>query len=345
MTQGVNGLGAGARGSQAENRGAALPGNLKGRLLVAVLLGVAVIAGLGFISDFPRTMEALARFDWRLLPLALVCVLWNYLLRFVKWHFYLGQIGVRAFPKSDSLLVYLSGLSMVVTPGRVGEWLKSYLLRELAGTPLSASAPIVVAERLTDAVSMLALASAGLFAFGYGGQVLLLVLVGASGLVYLSQHRAVARGLYRLVRPVPWVSRRVDALRAMYESSYRLFRPRPLAFAVALGVVSWFGECLAFYWILVGLGLPAGPSLLLQATFILALGTIVGSVSMLPGGLAATEGSIAGLLLLLAVTGDPGVAAAATLLVRLSTLWFGVGVGLLGLAGVTSRLRRRPTVN
>jgi uncharacterized protein (TIRG00374 family) len=325
----------------AESRiGGGLPGNLKAKLLLSLVLGLTVIAGLGFFADLPRTLDALSRFDWRFLPVALVCVLWNYLLRFVKWQFYLRQIGVANLNPADSALVYLSGLSMVVTPGRVGEWLKSYLLREMTGTPFSATAPIVVAERLTDAVSMLLLASVGLLAYGYGGPVLLLVLVGAATVVYFTQHRAAARRLYHAVRPLPGLAARIDSLRAFYDSSYRLFRPRSLAFAVGLGVVSWFGECVAFFVILAGLGIPVEPALLLQATFILATATIVGSVSMLPGGLAAAEGSLAGLLLLLAVTGDVGVAAAATLLVRLCTLWFGVLVGVLALLGVAPRLAR-----
>jgi hypothetical protein len=59
---------------------------------------------------------------------------------------------------------------------------------------------------------------------------------------------------------------------------------------------------------------------------------------MLPGGLAAAEGSLDGLLLLLKVTREPSVAAAATLLIRFGTLWLGVAVGLIGLTAATSRL-------
>ena len=74
----------------------------------------------------------------------------NYVLRFVKWQYYLKLIGVQGFPRGHSALSYLAGLGMVVTPGKVGEWLKCYLLRELHGTPFTRSAPILIAERLTD---------------------------------------------------------------------------------------------------------------------------------------------------------------------------------------------------
>jgi len=316
-------------------------GGLRNKLLVSLVLGLVVFAGLSLYADLPKLLESLRDFAWPLVPAILTLTMANYLLRLVKWHYYLGQIGVAGMARVDSGLLFFSGLAMTVTPGKVGEWLKSYLLRELMGTPFARSAPIIIAERLTDGVAMLLLASSGLLAYGYGWQVLLVVLLGAAAVVYVSQHRAAARRLAAVARRVPFLARRLELLRSFYESSHVLFRPKNLALAIALGLVSWFGECLAFYLVLLGLGLPAGPLLLLQATFILATATLVGSVSMLPGGLAAAEGSIAGLLLLLAVTREPAVAAAATLLIRFCTLWFGVSVGVVALLLFAPRLARR----
>lgn len=299
-----------------------------------------VVAGLSLFADLPKTAEALSTFVWAWLPAILALTLLNYVLRFVKWHFYLGQIGVRDLPWRDSAMLFFSGLSMVVTPGKVGEWLKSYLLRELTGTPFSASAPIIVAERLTDGVAMLLLASVGLLAYGYGWQVLLVVSAGAAVVVFASQYPPAERFIFDLASRMPVISGQVKHLRLFYESTNQLFRPRNLAFAIGLGVVSWFGECLAFYLVLIGLGNEPSATLLLQATFILATATIVGSVSMLPGGLAAAEGSIAGLLLLLGVTASKGIAAAATLIIRFCTLWFGVAVGIVALLAFMPRLAR-----
>ncbi|MHB1131912.1 MAG: lysylphosphatidylglycerol synthase transmembrane domain-containing protein [Chloroflexota bacterium] len=317
------------------------PGNLGRQLAFSLILGLLVVASLSFVADLPKVSEALASFDWRLLPAVLLLTLANYLLRFVKWHFYLGQIGVAGISLVDSLLLFMGGLSMVVTPGKVGEWLKTYLLRSLTGTPVSSSAPIVVAERLTDGLAMLLLASVGLAAYGWGWQVLLLVLLGGLAVVFLSQHRALARRVAGWLSRVTLVREQLVHARAFYESAHVLLKPANLAVAIALGLVSWFGECVAFFLVLVGLGLVATPTLLLQATFILATATLVGSVSLLPGGLAAAEGSIAGLLLLLGVTDSPAVAAAATLIIRFCTLWFGVSVGALALALFMPRLARR----
>src|SRR5687767_4028377 len=117
-------------------------------------------------------VAVLRGFQWWLLPFILLFTLFNYVLRFYKWDVYLRLIGATGVPKRDSLLIFLSGMAMAMTPGKVGELLKSYLLKQVRGTPIAASAPIVMAERLTDGVAMLVLASVGLVMFNYGTAIL-----------------------------------------------------------------------------------------------------------------------------------------------------------------------------
>src|SRR5438128_4201664 len=111
-------------------------------------------------------LAVLRRFEWWLLPIIRLFTLFNYVLRFFKWDVYLRLIGATGVAKKDSLMIFLSGMAMAMTPGKVGEVLKSYLLKQVRGTPIAASAPVVLAERLTDGVAMLILASVGLFQFG-----------------------------------------------------------------------------------------------------------------------------------------------------------------------------------
>jgi uncharacterized protein (TIRG00374 family) len=156
--------------------------------------------------------------------------------------------------------------------------------------------------------------------------------------VVLTQLPAARNGLIGLAERVPFARDRIHHLHDFLESTRRLFSPLTLVMAVAMGLVSWGGECIAFYLVLIGLGVAPDAELLLQSAFILATSTLVGSVSMLPGGLAVAEGSIAGMLLLLKVTNQAAVAAAPTLLIRFCTLWFGVGVGV----GALILIGRRP---
>jgi glycosyltransferase 2 family protein len=313
--------------------------NLRGKFLLSVLLGMIVVVGLGIYADFPKLAQTISRFDWRLLPAILGLTLLNYGLRFVKWQFFLRVLDAPPLPTGRRLLIWVAGLSMVVTPGKVGEWLKSYLLREETGMPISASAPIVLGERLSDALAMALLASGGLILYGYGWQTLAGAAVLGCLAVGLSQYRPFARWLIGTAARVPFVAGRVHQLEAFYESTKQLFHWRSLGLAVLIGVVSWAGEGAAFYLVLVALGAGHSTELLVQAVFILSTATIAGGLSMVPGGLVVADGGIAGLLLLLGAAPDRAMATAATIIIRFATLWFGVSIGLIALGFISRRLQ------
>jgi uncharacterized protein (TIRG00374 family) len=99
-------------------------------------------------------------------------------------------------------------------------------------------------------------------------------------------------------------------------------------FAVGTGIVSWGFESVALWYTLLAFGVSSTPVLFGSAFAALNAGTLVGAISLLPGGAGAAEAAIAGILV---QQTDREVAAAATLLIRLCTLWFGalLGVGCL----------------
>lgn len=310
---------------------------LRRRLMTGLLLGMAVLFGLAVYGDAPRVMSALGHFDWRLLPAVLGLTFVNYCLRWVKWQLYLGVLRIGPARPLESVLVFFSGLGMTMTPGKAGEWLKSVLLKQLYGTPVSHSAPIVIAERLSDGLAMLLLASVGAVAFRLGLEVLALILVMGAAAVAVAQSRGFTMRLLDWAGSFPLANRYLPRLRVFYDSAHLLLGWRALGVSVGLGLVSWFGECVAFFLVLSGLGVQPSGLLLLQATLILALATLVGSMSMLPGGLGAAEGSIAVLLVSTVGLGSD-LAVAATLLIRLCTLWFGVSVGLIALGLLLRRM-------
>ena len=306
---------------------------LRRRFLIGLAFGILVVAGLVIVSDGPALWRTLRDFQWWLLPLILFLTTVNYAGRYLKWEFYVDLLKVEGLRRRTSFIIFVAGLAMAITPGKVGEVLKSYLVRRATGTPMAVTAPIPLGERLTDGIAMLVLASVGLLSFQYGWQLLLVAAVGALGVVVIVQNRRFVEWLLGKLERFPVVAPRVNLLHRLYDSTYILLQNRNLLIATGIGTVSWAGECLAFYVILIGLGLPTNLETLILAFFVLASATILGSLSMLPGGLGAAEASVAGLLIILVQ--DPimttEVAGAATLLVRFATLWFGVLLGVIAL--------------
>jgi uncharacterized protein (TIRG00374 family) len=302
--------------------------NLRRRLIAGLVFGFLVVLGLALLGDVRQVVGHLAAFSWGLLPLILAGTLLNYVLRFFKWHFYLAQIGVRQISWRESARLFVAGFPLAVTPGKVGEALKGVWVNQKTGVPVARAVTVVLAERISDGLAVLVLSTLGVIAYPSYWPAFAAVLAALLAAVALSQIRPLALALIGFAERMPGIRRIGHHLRAFYEGAYALFRPRAFITAVGLGTIAWLGEGIAMYLVLLGLGVPGGWQTLLLAVFILAFSTVVGAVSALPGGLGAAEASIAGMLSLLMAL-PAGTAAAATLLIRFATLWFGVGLGLV----------------
>lgn len=298
------------------------------RMVPGLLLGIVVMVILTLLGDVREVGALLQTFDWRIFPLALLFTLFNYTLRFLKWQYYLHQVGVRGFAWRRSLQIFVAGFPLAVTPGKVGEVFKGIWLEQQTGLPVARGVSLIVAERVSDGLAVLMLSVFGVIAHPqYWPAFIVIFGILLAGIV-ISQIRPLALGILGFTERLPLLGKAVPALREFYEGSFVLFRPQAALVGVGLGTISWFGEGIGFYFILKGLGMPAGLETFSNAVFILAFSTVVGAVSALPGGLGASEASIAGMLVLVGGAA-PAIASAATVIIRLATLWFGVTLGLI----------------
>ena len=291
------------------------------RLLPLILLTGAVFAGLTGYGDFGEVADNLLSFPLPHLLLALALATANYLLRYLRWEYYLRTLNTKV-PTGMSALVFLSGLAMALTPGKVGELSKALLLRDRAQVPLSVSAPVVVMERVTDLLAVAVLSLGALLLLPFGSAFAFAGLVVLVGAVLAVAWRPRGDRLLRL----PLLRRWRPLLESSLDSLGALGSPRPLLIALALSTLAWVSEGVSLWVIVQGLDLSLS---LAEAVGVYAAATLIGAASLLPGGLGGTEGSMA--LFLRRLDIPRGGASSATLLVRLCTLWFAFLIGLLSL--------------
>ncbi len=290
---------------------------------VTVVLTVVVFGALFVFADADSVIEAFSRFDPSVFVVVLGLTTVGYVFRFGKWEFYLRELDIHV-PIKSSLTVFFSGLMMVVTPGKAGEVWKAWLLRDMEGVSPSRTTSVVGAERITDLLSLSMLAAVGVLAYGYSSVVLVaLAVVFALGFLILKLRAGCLR-LLEWAESLPVVGDHAKALETFYESTYVLFRLRPLSVATLLGFIAWGLEGIALWVILQEFGVETA---LLVGVFVFALGTVVGAVSMLPGGLGAAEATMTALLLAFGAT--QSIAVAATMVIRVGTLWYAAVLGLV----------------
>ncbi len=310
------------------------------RRVVAVIIAVvAVIAALTLVGDIREVRDRLGGFAWITFAAALGLELANYAIRFVRWHGYLRTRQL-AVPVADSALVFVAGFSMAVTPGKLGELIKSYLLRQLAGIPIASSASVVIAERVSDLIALMCLAVIGVAIYG----VAIEVVVASAAVIAIGLAVILWRALGVWLIELLTTPRRLAGVRPklleVYDGLAALSRPRVLAWSTMLSVAAWTCEGLGFASI-VG-GFPGASGDVGMALLIYAATTIAGALSFLPGGLGVTEGAMTLLLVNNAIGVDRGTATAATILTRLATLWFAVLIGAVALVIARRRAAADP---
>jgi uncharacterized protein (TIRG00374 family) len=304
-------------------------------IAIVVVIGVPALALLGDVRQLPAR---LAGFAWPAFAAALGLASANYAIRFLRWQLYLRHQGVTV-PWRSSALVFGAGLSLAITPGKLGELVKSYLLRELHDIPATRTAPVIVAERVSDLIALLLLAVVGVAVYGIAST---LVLAAAAlivlGLVLLAWPRPTRALLDLATRPAR-LQRFRAPLQDMYGGLAALCRPSVLAGATALALPAWACECVGFSVIVNAF--PGAHVSVGLAMVIYAATTIAGALSFLPGGLGVTEGAMTMLLVRAAAGLDAAAALDATLLTRLATLWFAVVLGLVCLVIARRRASAR----
>lgn len=298
-------------------------------VLWSVLLAAAGYLGFALWSGWRDVIGAVGKVGGIGIAAALGLSLINYGLRFIRWQLYLSAMS-HPMPAGPSFRIYIAGFALTTTPGKAGEMLRGLLLKPL-GVPYPVSVAAFFSERLSDLLAIVLLALAGLATYP-PAQPLVLVALGlvAVGLLLMTSS-TLGRWAESRIKGNSAIARGAQQTLAMLRQAHRCHRPGLLATATALSVVAWAAEAWAFHLVLGWMGVEIS---LLFAAFVYALSMLAGALTFLPGGLGGAEAVMAGLLVWQGASAADAVAA--TVLIRLTTLWFAVVLGAGALAISTS---------
>lgn len=305
-----------------------LPGHWIRALAGFVAVGAALYLAAAVAAGAGQSVEALVRLGvWTAVAGTLMASV-AYLIRFVRWQWLTVRLGHTIAP-GYNLRVYMAGLALTSSPGKVGETVRTVLLLR-KGVPAGGSLGAFLADRGADVLGMAALgALAGLWA-GARSPVLEWLLAGLLVVTPLAAWAVRRKWISALVpiastrwpRLARWAGFAVSPVAAWA----RLWTPVAFLGYAAFAVVAYGLQALVFAAYVDALGGNVG---MLRCVVIFANAMLLGAASMVPGGLGATE---AALVYQLTQTGMPMPdAVAAAIALRLSTLWFAILLGVLAI--------------
>jgi uncharacterized protein (TIRG00374 family) len=216
---------------------------------------------------------------------------------------------------------------MSVTPGKFGEVLKSFLLKNISGTPVSESAPIIFVERITDFLSVLLLTIAGAVFFDYGLVTVIITSAAFVALTIIINNRRLSLGIIGYLEKIKFIGKNITKIHSAYEASFKMLRFKPLYEMTFLSILAWLPECFGFYIILTNFNVQVS---VFWSIFVYTFSIIIGALTMLPAGIGVTEGSLT--YFIFNQTGVMNTAVSATIIIRIATLWFAVIIGIISLS-------------
>lgn len=268
----------------------------RNRLIVGFAIVFIAYIALLFLTNTGELLAQLRSYPWILLIPVIFLKFAAWFLRFWRWQYFLGVIDASdKISLFDSAVIFVSGFSMVVSPGKIAEVLKAVVLKVKTGVPVARSAPVVIAERAVDGVAVLVDALIAFFlagaAINLGNYRILIFISGALlivGLVSI-QIRPLAYFFLNLIARLPLIRRIHQPLVDFYESSNQILKLRHVIPTSFLGSMAHLIDALAFCIIISAFGIPITGTLFLQGVFITGLTAAIGALSGLPNGAGVTE--------------------------------------------------------
>jgi uncharacterized protein (TIRG00374 family) len=296
------------------------------KIIIIIILVTCLYAAFLIASDVSKISEKISSFKIEFLPIIISLVTSGWFILFARWHLLLKNSKI-FIPKKDSLLIFFSSFALAVIPGKMGDLIKSQLLKTKFGIPRSKTVPIVMLEQLYSVIGLVFLSFFGIWYFELGMYVVgfftaLLVFV-----FILISSRKTFNKMVLLLGKLKYTSKFVEPLSSSYDIIKTSVRG-PIAFyASALTAVFWLIEAIVVYFLLLSFGIDSIEFLKVIPTYTTSL--MLGFLSFLPMGVGVVEGSLASFFSLQGI--DISLSLTLVVVIRLFTRWYGVVVGFFAL--------------
>ena len=296
------------------------------KFFVFLISSIIIYATFLIVSDLNKLSENIVDFKIEFLPLILSLVSAGWVALYFRWILLLKNLKY-SLPHKENFPIFLSGFALSVTPGKVGELLKSQLLKEKFDLPIKISAPVILIERFYNAIGIIIISIFGILVFDFSGIIILITTCLLILIFFILRSERLFHIFIQKISKISFLSKFSNSFMNSYDVIKESTRPKIFIISSILSAIYWIFESIAVYFILKSFGIDLLSIIDVIPTY--ATSIILGVASFIPAGLGVSESTLIGLLSLQGLTISTAVSL--TIFIRLLTLWYSVFIGFIAL--------------
>jgi uncharacterized protein (TIRG00374 family) len=299
---------------------------ISNKILIVVIVVIGLYAIFLVASDLNTIYDEISDFKIEFIPIILLLVTSGWFVLFLRWHLLLRNAKI-FIPVKDSFLILTSGFALTIIPGKVGELIKSQLLKTKFGIARTKTVPIVILEQVYTAMGIVILSFFGIWYFELGAYVLAFFTAGLVFAFILISSRKTFNKIVSLLEKRKFTAKFVEPLSSSYDAIKNGMRGPITLYASGLSVLFWLIESISIYFILLAFGIDVIEFLTVIPTYTTSI--MLGILSFLPMGIGVVEGTLTSFFTIHGI--DLSIAITMVIVIRLFTRWYSVSFGFIAL--------------
>lgn len=298
---------------------------IKKKAIIIVIIFLIFYVIFAIYYDANQFIESLDKINSYFIITILLSFTTGILIRSIRQMLFLRHLGIK-IPLKQNTIIYLAGLSMLITPAGLGEMIKSHFLLKKYNQPVSKTMPLVIAERYHDALAILSIIIIFSIITGVAFLIIPILIIGIFLVVSLIVVRQ--RNMFQIFQKViskVKIFQNLENSSIEFNKSLVSFSSKKIFFSGWLvGIAAWSFDALGVFLCFQAFELDFD----FLITTVLGLSSILfGALTLIPGGVGVTEVSFVELLSLYGI--EPSVSSTLSLFFRLQSIWYATCIGIV----------------
>jgi uncharacterized protein (TIRG00374 family) len=289
---------------------------------IPIVLLIVIFVAFIISSDVTIIYESIMKMQFSHLLLAIILWVSGSLIRTVRWHYLLSEFDNR-IPFKKNFKYYLAGFSFVISPGRMGEIVRSPYIKRDYGISISKTSSIVFLERFYDLLGLTLILCIGLIMVEFTMTVLLVPAIIIIFAVLVLKNKNKMLKMLKLMSKIKMFKKLDSNVEEVYDSVQKLMKKKLFIFGFSISICTKLLHTVAVYFLITGLGAVISFQ---EIMVIFPASLFIAAISFIPAGIGILEGGMIGLLTLNGVQYE--IAIATTILIRI------IGIGLITVIGL-----------